>query len=467
MDIDGRRAIGCDPTKSSTPPSKHFYTQIHLQLCILLPLAIDLTFYMCFSFFVLLFAFRFLNDKQSENYRIYREKVLNYRAQQLGQPCSKQDIGDKYDPEDVLHDDDDDIDIAAQQKVEFENSDEYDSDSEYMHETMERNLENMKRRIDSGSKKRSADTGDYSSDECDHTDEEDHMEMYRKIQMRESALSDEVDELSHEQNQNQNQRQRQQQPEINIDRRQNNSKNRKKRSRWGEQVESRPQQQQQISGPSTSNNPFHGKRPAPKLSGITRTDPALLNYARQNYGTTDMSEEDWRKCEEHFKVNLLYQDMLRKRDELDRLAKSGKHKYEYDSDEDITGGTWEHKIRNAEMEATAAWADALTKQSEGKHHIGDFLPPEELKKFMEIYKSKQTNREPDLSDYKEYKLKEDNKGEFFLNFKNKNRYSRLMLIYLCKGFQMLQKLGWTEGQGLGTEGQGIINPVNKFVYFSK
>lgn len=70
----------------------------------------------------------------------------------------------------------------------------------------------------------------------------------------------------------------------------------------------------------------------------------------------------------------------------------------------------EHKMRTAEMEATAAWADALTEQSQGKHHIGDFLPPEELKKFMEIYKSKQTNREPDLSDYKEYKLKEDNKG---------------------------------------------------------
>lgn len=38
---------------------------------------------------------------------------------------------------------------------------------------------------------------------------------------------------------------------------------------------------------------------------------------------------------------------------------------------------------------------------------------------MEIYKSKQTNREPDLSDYKEYKLKEDNKGNAIVkrNFK--------------------------------------------------
>jgi len=28
------------------------------------------------------------------------------------------------------------------------------------------------------------------------------------------------------------------------------------------------------------------------------------------------------------------------------------NKYEYDSDEDIEGGTWEHKLRSAEMEAT-------------------------------------------------------------------------------------------------------------------
>jgi splicing factor 4 len=32
-----------------------------------------------------------------------------------------------------------------------------------------------------------------------------------------------------------------------------------------------------------------------------------------------------------------------------------------------------------------------------------------------------------------------------------------------KGFQMLQKLGWTEGQGLGTDGSGIVEPINKLV----
>jgi splicing factor 4 len=41
-----------------------------------------------------------------------------------------------------------------------------------------------------------------------------------------------------------------------------------------------------------------------------------------------------------------------------------------------------------EMAKTAAEAAKLTKTAEagGKHHIGDFLPPEELAKFMDKYK---------------------------------------------------------------------------------
>ena len=31
------------------------------------------------------------------------------------------------------------------------------------------------------------------------------------------------------------------------------------------------------------------------------------------------------------------------------------------------------------------WADKLTEMSEGKHFIGDFLPPDELERFMETY----------------------------------------------------------------------------------
>lgn len=331
---------------------------------------------------------------------MYRNQVSRYRVEKLGK--SPIDCSEKYDPEDILREDENEAEHASASMTfsvnqTQSNSDEYDSDSEYMQETMERNLENMKRRIDSGNtKKRYAESSQYSSDEADKTDEEDHMEMYRKIQMRESSFSQD-DDLSSSQPL----------PETGSDRKQNTLANRKKRSRWGDKIaemqeqqqqkqegeeqqkqqqqpqQQQPQQQQEqlqpMPTPSVSNQSFSGNRPAPVLSAVKRTDPALLNYARQNYGSIELSEEDWQKCEEHYKVNLLYQDMLRKREEFDRLAKSGKHKYEYDSDEDTTGGTWEHKMRNAEMEATAVWADALNKQSEGKHHIGDFLPPEELK----------------------------------------------------------------------------------------
>ena len=38
-----------------------------------------------------------------------------------------------------------------------------------------------------------------------------------------------------------------------------------------------------------------------------------------------------------------------------------------------------------ECELLADWADKLTQMGRGKHHLGDFLPPEELEKFMETY----------------------------------------------------------------------------------
>lgn len=90
------------------------------------------------------------------------------------------------------------------------------------------------------------------------------------------------------------------------------------------------------------------------------------------------------------------------------------------------------------MVATEKWAVELNRQAEGKHHIGDFLPPEELKRFMEKSSAVKEGRLPNFSDYKEFKIKEDNIG-----------------------FKMLQKLGWTEGQGLGQNNAGIVDPVNK------
>ncbi|KAG5892651.1 hypothetical protein JTB14_025445 [Gonioctena quinquepunctata] len=220
-------------------------------------------------------------------------------------------------------------------------------------------------------------------------------------------------------------------------------KKRKRRSRWGEKetITEPPAvvfNMQPIVNPPLLPVTSPTNQGPVMLSKVTRTDPGLLQYAVNTYGTTNLSEEDWKKAEDHYKINLLYQDMVKKREEAERLAMAGKNKYEYDSDEETEGGTWEHKLREKEMTATELWAEELNRQAEGKHHIGDFLPPEELKRFMEKSSAVKEGRQPNFSDYKEFKIKEDNIG-----------------------FKMLQKLGWSEGEGLGTGGSGIVEPVNK------
>lgn len=54
------------------------------------------------------------------------------------------------------------------------------------------------------------------------------------------------------------------------------------------------------------------------------------------------------------------------------------------------------------------------------------------------YRAIKEGRDPDLSDYQQHKLTEDNVG-----------------------YRMLKSMGWTEGMGLGAEGKGITTPVNQ------
>lgn len=304
-----------------------------------------------------------------------------------------------------------------------DDSESTNSDTETWKEAKERNLKNLKRKaIHSRSRKQQDLSTTDSSDEDNHHD--DNARFYdRKFKMSSASSSSSGNSKK---SREQEQQQHQDPSTVQLDKSSESSaRPPRKKSRWGE-------------APEVSSTPV-ATPVKPLLTTITRSDPALLQYARQNFGTTSLSEEDWKKAEEHYKINLLFQDMQRKRQELDHLAKNGKFKFEYDSDEDVNGGTWEHKLRSQEMEATIKWAEALNKQCEGKHHIGDFLPPEELKKFMEKYESQQNATQPDVSDYKEFKLKEDNIG-----------------------YQMLQKLGWKgEGTSLGASGSGITEPINK------
>lgn len=55
----------------------------------------------------------------------------------------------------------------------------------------------------------------------------------------------------------------------------------------------------------------------------------------------------------------------------------------------------------------------------------------------------QEGRDPDYSEYKEFKLTVENLG-----------------------FRMLMKMGWKEGEGLGSDSQGIKAPVNKYAPLS-
>jgi len=91
------------------------------------------------------------------------------------------------------------------------------------------------------------------------------------------------------------------------------------------------------------------------------------------------------------------------------------------------------------MEKTKNWAVDLTSRGHAGHHIGDFLPPEELEKFMQKWEAMKDGNAASIeySDYQKFKLKSDNVG-----------------------FQMLQKMGWSEGEGLGASSSGIDKPID-------
>jgi len=206
---------------------------------------------------------------------------------------------------------------------------------------------------------------------------------------------------------------------------------RKRKRRWGDEND-----KVQLGAPILLPTP--GVLPSGPLKNVGKSNPELIQYAIRVFGSTDLTDSQWKQCEDQIKMSMVYNEMLTKKKQVERLAQKGHNKYEYDSDEDTEGGTWEHKARKLEMSKTLDKSTKQTEAGKGMHHIGDFLPPEELTKFMNKFKALQNGEEFDDSDYVENKITNENLG-----------------------FKMLERMGWSEGKGLGQEGAGITTPVGK------
>lgn len=218
---------------------------------------------------------------------------------------------------------------------------------------------------------------------------------------------------------------------------------RKRKSRWGSEDD---KVQLPIPPIVIPQDPIF---PNPNIPSLSAQELKGLGYNKGKplglVGVSELSEDQKRQLKEQQEMQEMFDMIMKHKRAMAEMQVMWEkamrdHQHEYDSDEEIdqTVGTWEHRLRKMEMEKTREWAESLTDMGKGKHFIGDFLPPEELEKFMETFKALKEGRDPDYSEYKEFKLTVENLG-----------------------FQMLMKMGWKEGEGLGSEGQGIKAPVNK------
>ncbi|XP_051990527.1 SURP and G-patch domain-containing protein 1 isoform X1 [Xyrauchen texanus] len=217
---------------------------------------------------------------------------------------------------------------------------------------------------------------------------------------------------------------------------------RKRKSRWGAEDD-----KVELPPPTVTNH--HITEQENNTPVLTDQELSSLGYKKGKpvglVGVTELSDDQKKQLKEQQEMQEMY-DMIMKHKRAmqdmqlmwEKAIKN--HQHEYDSDEEVDqeAGTWEHRLRQMEMEKTREWAEQLTDMGKGKHFIGDFLPPDELEKFMETFKALKEGRDPDYSEYKEFKLTVENIG-----------------------FQMLMKMGWKEGDGLGSDAQGIKNPVHR------
>ncbi|KAK2118312.1 SURP and G-patch domain-containing protein 1 [Saguinus oedipus] len=172
--------------------------------------------------------------------------------------------------------------------------------------------------------------------------------------------------------------------------------------------------------------------------------PQGARYEKQKslglVGVTELLDAQKKPLKEQQEMHQTYDVIMEHKRAMQDMQLLWEKTHRYHSDEEVDSelGTQEHPLRRMEMDMTRECAEQLTKMGQAKHFIRAFLPLGKPKKFMETFKALTEGREPEYSKFKECKLTEENFG-----------------------YQMLMKMGWKEGEGLGSEGQGIKNPVNK------
>jgi hypothetical protein len=188
--------------------------------------------------------------------------------------------------------------------------------------------------------------------------------------------------------------------------------------------------------PASSSGPAFLQRPvdSPLVANtdanvkLTASEAAsLLNSTISAYAASGSSVEE------------LYLERLREYEELSQKYDSNYKDTTEDAEMNggvIEGGTWEHRKRAKEMLETAAKNLELTARSGASRHMGDYLPQQELQKFLQNAQTLAAGGTITKNDdYESARLTEQNIG-----------------------YQMLQRAGWTTGSGLRSS--GVVTPIN-------
>ncbi|CAM9748549.1 unnamed protein product, partial [Sphacelaria rigidula] len=117
------------------------------------------------------------------------------------------------------------------------------------------------------------------------------------------------------------------------------------------------------------------------------------------------------------RMRELYEERLREYGELAAVEdEQGEDTRDTVEDAEMTGGvidggTWEHRKRAKEMLKTAETALSLTIQAKNAHHMSQYLPKEELERFLKKADKAAKGEQPEVEeDFEKNKITEDNIG---------------------------------------------------------